>query len=142
MYARKNASQPSRVTRSGLRKYWIKTIEMSPAEALHLFRIMQEALQNTIKHAGPQNILVMVESTEAIRFTIKDDGVGFDEYNIVNGNGLLNMQHRAKEAGYELKLFQGKQGTEIQLSEITANSSLIIITLLIPGMAIKNSNSR
>lgn len=94
-----------------------KNIEMSPAEALHLFRIMQEALQNTIKHAGPQNILVTVQSDEMVRFSIKDDGVGFDEKNIENGNGLLNMKHRASEAGYELKIISGAQGTEVSLEK-------------------------
>jgi len=94
-----------------------KDFELLPAEALHLFRIMQEALQNTIKHGNSKNIIVSVESNKSICISIKDDGKGFDKNNIINGNGLLNMQHRANEAGYELNIFSTEAGTEITLQK-------------------------
>ncbi len=97
-----------------------KDFKLSPAEALHLFRIMQEALQNTIKHAKPQNIIVSVESNKSIRISIKDDGKGFDKNNITNGNGLLNMQHRANEAGYQLNILSTEAGTEVTLQKNTS----------------------
>ncbi len=92
-------------------------VELSPAEALHLFRIMQEALQNTIKHAKPQNIIVAVESKETILISIKDDGKGFNKNNVTEGNGLFNMQHRANEAGYQLKILSTEAGTEVFLQK-------------------------
>ncbi|MCY7290836.1 MAG: histidine kinase [Ferruginibacter sp.] len=91
--------------------------KLSPAEALHLFRIMQEGLQNAIKHANPKNIMVIVDSNEAVFISIKDDGTKFNKENVRNGNGLLNMQHRAKEAGYELKILSDNNGTEIILQK-------------------------
>lgn len=94
-----------------------RDIELSPAEALHLFRIMQEALQNTIKHAKPENIIVTVKSNYAIFISIKDDGKGFNKNARADGNGLLNMQHRAKEAGYHLNISSGETGTEISLEK-------------------------
>lgn len=92
-------------------------VKLSPAEALHLFRIMQEALQNTIKHAKPQNIIVAVESKETILISIKDDGKGFNKNNVTEGNGLFNMQHRANEAGYQLKILSTEAGTEVFLQK-------------------------
>ncbi|MDB5223026.1 MAG: hypothetical protein JWN83_1693 [Chitinophagaceae bacterium] len=90
---------------------------LSPAAALHLFRIMQEGLQNIIKHAKPQNIIVRVESNETILISIKDDGKGFDTCNVTDGNGLLNMQYRAKEAGYVFNIYSDNTGTEITLQK-------------------------
>ena len=92
---------------------------LSPAEALHLFRIMQEALQNALKHAKPENISISAEVNKVIRFSIKDNGNGFDTNIINNGNGLNNMKYRAKEAGYLLNIFSSKAGTEIILHKIT-----------------------
>lgn len=89
---------------------------LSPAEALHLFRIMQEAMQNTIKHAKPENITVSIKSGEALFISIKDDGIGFKN-NVAGGNGLVNMQHRAKEAGYQWNIFSMESGTEITLQK-------------------------
>lgn len=88
---------------------------LSPSEALHLVRIMQEALQNTIKHAAPKNILVTVEAKKAILISIKDDGIGFVNDTVAAGNGLLNMKHRVKEAGYQLKIISSAEGTEVML---------------------------
>ena len=89
---------------------------LSPAEALHLFRIMQEALQNTIKHARPENITVSIKSGDALFISIKDDGIGFKN-NVAGGNGLVNMQHRAKEAGYQFNIVSMGSGTEITLQK-------------------------
>lgn len=95
-------------------------IELSPAEALHLFRIMQETLQNTVKHAKPRNLCVTVETNESIFISIKDDGKGFNTLDVSSGNGLLNMRHRAKEAGYRFNITSAEEGTEITLQKNNA----------------------
>jgi signal transduction histidine kinase len=92
-------------------------LELSPSEALHIFRIMQEALQNTIKHANPKNILVTADSNKTIIISIKDDGRGFDSSEITYGNGLQNMQQRAKEAGYQFNITSTSSGTEIKVEK-------------------------
>lgn len=94
-----------------------KNFELSPAEALHVFRIMQEGLQNAIKHAKPHNIMVTVVSNETVLLSLKDDGQGFDKSNRSGGNGLLNMQHRATEAGYQLDILSSESGTELKLEK-------------------------
>lgn len=90
---------------------------LSPSEALNIFRIMQEALLNALKHGKAQHINVSVYSNNTIHIAVKDDGKGFDTKNIRQGNGLHNMQHRAKEAGYKLDIFSNEEGTEVYLKK-------------------------
>ncbi len=97
-----------------------KNFELSPVEALHLFRIMQEALQNAFKHANPQQITISIESNATLHISIKDDGKGFNATHITEGNGLYNMQHRAKEAGYMFNILSNDEGTEIVLKKNTS----------------------
>ena len=78
---------------------------------------MQEALQNSLKHSNPQHINIVVSCKEALFMKLKDDGKGFNMKNVALGNGLLNMQHRAKEAGYILNIFSNEKGTEITLEK-------------------------
>ena len=52
--------------------------KLSPSQALHLYRILQEALQNTIKHSKATKIDFSIEETEKIRLTYQDNGIGFD----------------------------------------------------------------
>jgi signal transduction histidine kinase len=92
--------------------------ELSPAEALHIFRIMQEALQNTIKHSGAKNIEVSVISNDEIIVSIKDDGRWIEKNNMNEGNGISNMRYRAAEAGYTMKIVSNEDGTEIILRKI------------------------
>jgi PAS domain S-box-containing protein len=67
--------------------------------ATHLFRIVQEAINNAVKHAEPRQILVRPElSNGTIRVTVQDDGIGIvAESPSRNGGGmgLRIMQYRA-----------------------------------------------
>ena len=70
-----------------------------PAETqVMLFRIVQEALQNSIKHAGAKIIRIAVKRVEdEIELLITDDGTGFDAVKeIGKGVGIINMQHRTQ----------------------------------------------
>ncbi len=91
---------------------------LSPEEALNIFRIMQEALQNALKHGKPQHIIVSVNSDKTIYISLKDDGKGFNIHDANTGNGLFNMKHRAKEAGYTLSIISGDKGTEVGMQKI------------------------
>jgi two-component system NarL family sensor kinase len=89
-----------------------------------LFRIGQEVLNNTLKHAHATNILVRIEyRSEKFIFCIKDDGCGFDFQPVAGGNillsgsGLRNMQRRTSliRATFSLKTAIGR-GTEIEIT--------------------------
>jgi signal transduction histidine kinase/ligand-binding sensor domain-containing protein len=72
-------------------------------KALHVVRIVQEAITNAIKHAAANNIsLSSKQHEDKWELTVVDDGKGFD-YEAMRaaeqGNGLLNMNQRAIESG-------------------------------------------
>lgn len=83
------------------------------------FRLLQEALQNAIKHANPSLIQVKLEMTDShLLMSIKDDGDGFDPgERSDNSFGLIGMKERVEMFDGELKIDSkiGK-GTRIYIS--------------------------
>jgi signal transduction histidine kinase len=73
---------------------------LSPFHALHLYRIMQEALNNALRHSRCSAIQIRLESnSQAMLVTIADNGVGIRSP-AGEGNGLRNMRARAAESGW------------------------------------------
>ncbi|MEO8116343.1 MAG: sensor histidine kinase [Bacteroidota bacterium] len=79
-----------------------KDVRVSSQKALNIFRIVQEALHNALKHSNAKNILVNIDSDKNIKISVKDNGKGMDLSNPTYGNGLRNMQARAKDAAIQL----------------------------------------
>ncbi len=64
-----------------------------------VYRVVQEALHNASRHAGARRVLIVVRwETNHLRFSIEDDGKGFDPTR-VRGLGLLGMEERVKHLG-------------------------------------------
>ena len=92
-------------------------IILSSTQALNLFRVVQEAIQNTIKYAEANKIEVIFTDTDnGIQLTIKDNGKGFDISTAQMGNGISNMKFRCKEAGALFSLLSNESGTSITCS--------------------------
>jgi signal transduction histidine kinase len=75
--------------------------------SLCLFRVLQEALQNALKHSGAKQFRVsLVGSTNEIQLAICDEGRGFDVEGLPKrtGLGLTSMKERLKLVGGELLL--------------------------------------
>jgi two-component system NarL family sensor kinase len=72
---------------------------LDPKKEIVLFRMVQESLNNCIKHAKAKNIFVQLSNQEdKYIVVISDDGIGFDEVALQSkqkGIGLRNMQNRA-----------------------------------------------
>jgi signal transduction histidine kinase len=69
------------------------TVELETA----LYRIVQEALTNAVRHGGARRASVEIEEDEsAVRITIRDDGTGFDTGVKATGFGLVGMRERAE----------------------------------------------
>jgi len=85
--------------------------------SLSLFRVLQEALQNALKHSGAKQFRVsLVGSMNEIQLTICDEGRGFDVERVTMGTGLglTSMKERLKLVGGELYLdTQLQRGTTI-----------------------------
>ena len=85
---------------------------LSPGIESALLRVGQEALVNVAKHAGATHVRLMLEYTpDAVRLSITDDGVGFDELPADvaapgpwGGFGLLGMRERLVALGGTLEL--------------------------------------
>src|SRR5690606_32537512 len=75
--------------------------EISPAVALHLFRIIQEACNNAFKYSNCSFVKVQIDAKTVV---ILDDGDGFDPEKVKKGYGLQNMELRAQEMNAQLKI--------------------------------------
>ena len=82
-----------------------------------LYRIAQEALNNSLKHAASQEIVVHVESNPTyVKLEVSDNGYGFDLESVGRGMGLTNMQARAKKLGGTLSIQTAPgKGTSVQV---------------------------
>ena len=86
--------------------------------SLCLFRVLQESLQNAVKHSGARQFQVsLCGDTNEVVLTVRDSGVGFDPEQIVNqhGLGLTSMKERTKVVDGKLLIDSKLQtGTTIQ----------------------------
>jgi signal transduction histidine kinase len=74
------------------------------AEAAAYFCIL-EALQNAAKYAGASRVLVGLRAEDGVlRFTVEDDGPGFDPQATPRGSGLQNMTDRVEALGGSLQV--------------------------------------
>jgi PAS domain S-box-containing protein len=64
---------------------------------LTIYRILQEQLNNIVRHAEARNVLVeMFPEDNKIYFFIADDGKGFEPKTVKKGQGLMNIKSRAE----------------------------------------------
>jgi signal transduction histidine kinase len=90
---------------------------------LVLFRIVQEAITNTVRHAHASHVQVNLEITDAlIRLVVSDDGQGFDVNAVLGGSerqciGLLGMIERSTLVGGECQIrSMPGAGTTVEVS--------------------------
>jgi signal transduction histidine kinase len=92
-----------------------------PSESsLCLFRVLQEALHNAVKHSGAQRVEVQLrQSQNEIHLTVSDTGRGFDPETAIKeaGLGLTSMQERLRLVNGKLSIVSEYQrGTTIHAS--------------------------
>lgn len=90
--------------------------------SLHLFRIVQEAVNNAIRHGKASRIdISLAVSNHNFALSIKDNGVGFDydeyqQYNKVDGIGLQSMAYRSRLIKAKVNFIKsGDEGFELQV---------------------------
>ena len=95
--------------------------KLSPQKEIVVYRMMQESINNAIKHAKAQNIDVVLKYNAGLfSLTIADDGIGFDTTGLQQpepGMGLKSMKSRAALIGAEFSVesFQQK-GTTVSIT--------------------------
>ncbi len=92
----------------------LKTLKLTTEQKKALYLIFKEAVNNALKYASPHHINVMISKKQnQIELKIADDGSGFDVLSANKGNGLENMQNRAKELGGKTKIISSEKGTTV-----------------------------
>jgi signal transduction histidine kinase len=86
---------------------------------LCLYRVVQEALQNAVKHSGADEIFVHLQGADAgLTATVVDDGTGFDvDAKFGKGLGLVSMTERLELVGGTLKIRSAPgSGTRLKIT--------------------------
>jgi signal transduction histidine kinase len=96
----------------------LQTIKLSMQQRKNFYLIFKEALNNAVKYAGTGKMDIRIElQNRQLKLLIQDYGKGFIVNSNGNGNGLSNMQNRAKELNGQLVIQSVPgQGTVITLS--------------------------
>ena len=94
-----------------------KEFILSSAQALNLFRIIQEAAQNTLKYAEAKNFGVRIfRNNGTLSLVISDDGTFKSDSSDFNGGyGMKNMKKRAGEINASIEV-NTNEGTEIKVT--------------------------
>jgi signal transduction histidine kinase len=78
---------------------------LNSLEALNIYRIIQEAVNNAVKYSDASDVKVLADFAEkCFRVTVMDNGNGFDIEQAGDGYGLKNMKKRAEEMNSELTI--------------------------------------
>jgi signal transduction histidine kinase len=91
-------------------------IAFNSVQSINLFRVIQEAVNNAVKHAHAQTIEITFDrvGNNKLRISVKDNGNGFDQTQSQTGNGLSNMKSRMHEMNGTIE-FWVDNGTQIRI---------------------------
>lgn len=94
-----------------------KSLPLSAESQVMLFRIIQEAIHNSVKHSAAKQVVIHISVEELIRVTITDNGKGFHfQESHPNGVGIMNMKHRTMLLGGTINWkSQQESGTEVSI---------------------------
>lgn len=89
--------------------------ELNHEKSIILFRMIQEMINNIIRHAEATEVGFEVKKdNNSISISLKDNGKGFDKATVNAGNGLRNLESRSKMIGATMNIRSIKnKGTEI-----------------------------
>lgn len=92
-------------------------ISFNAIEGVNIYRIVQEAINNSLKYSAATTINVLLkENKDKLILKIEDDGIGFNINEVKLGNGLDNMKNRATSIKAKFNIDSTpEQGTTILL---------------------------
>ena len=112
--------------RNGIELNWdvediLDADEFPPEVTLHILRIIQEAVTNSLQHSNAGRVEVSISVSGAderrcLRIRVADDGCALQTGPSLAGRGVKNMNSRAKELGAELRMEGTDSGTRIELA--------------------------
>ncbi|CAA9203211.1 sensor histidine kinase [Flavobacterium collinsii] len=96
---------------------YINWSRFSGSDKVHIYRIIQEGIQNSSKYSRAERCHILLLNTDdKITIRIWDNGIGFNVKNVKNGIGLKNIKERARLLKGELKIISSLgNGTTIEV---------------------------
>ena len=94
----------------------VKVLPLAPEPQVMLFRIIQEAMHNSLKHSNAKTLRISINLKDKIEVSVADDGSGFQQNSEHQGVGIINMKHRTTLLGGTIqwkKIETG--GTDVQI---------------------------
>ena len=90
---------------------------LTPELETTVYRLIQEALSNVVKHAKASSVAVdtMVDEHDVLIIEVRDNGVGFDTSATSSGFGMSGMRERAYLAEGRLSVTSGSGGTTVRV---------------------------
>jgi signal transduction histidine kinase len=89
--------------------------DLAPELQTTIYRVLQEALTNVVKHAEAKKVAVRVQARESdVLIEVEDDGQGFDLSAGSEGFGLVGIRERVYLGGGRLELESGAWGTRVR----------------------------
>jgi signal transduction histidine kinase len=97
--------------------YYGDDSRIEPNLEVMIYRTIHELVNNALKHAGAEQIMVQIlREDERIAFTVQDDGCGFDPDTITQGMGLENIRNRVAAYNGIINIdSSADEGTEINV---------------------------
>lgn len=95
---------------------------MQKSEELMIFRIVQELMNNAIKHSQASQINVILDSHRDFYLSVEDDGIGFSideqrtDKTLGKGLGLYSIENRANQLGARLEFDRRDKGSKVTLT--------------------------
>lgn len=114
-------SEAARISAGGLLQISVAStvdyVSLNSQSQVMLFRVVQEALHNCMKHAAATLVSITISDAPGLQLTITDNGKGFNaEGPARTGVGLLNMQHRVQLLGGTIQWHsQPDAGTRVEI---------------------------
>ncbi|MEA2300311.1 MAG: hypothetical protein QOE44_846 [Solirubrobacteraceae bacterium] len=91
-------------------------VALEPETESTVYRVVQEAVTNVVKHADARNMRIAVTaSATAVSIEVEDDGTGFAADAPGSGFGLAGMRERVHLAGGTVKIDSGQAGTRVRV---------------------------
>lgn len=99
-------------------KWKVETFPLDKGVEDHLFRVLQESVSNTLRHAKANKLeVLLIKRDNLVILRIVDDGIGFEVNETKAGSyGMQNIRERALEIGGTLKVISVKNnGTRLEV---------------------------
>ncbi len=98
----------------------IDNYDMNQSKAVSLYRIVQELMYNSLKHAQAKTVIVqLIKNDDKLSLTVEDDGIGFEPTILKDNSGIgwSNIYSRVNLLNGKLDIHSTpKKGTSIQLT--------------------------